>query len=182
VQARHQVACLREVRSFSRVRCWSRTRAHAESLCEELRGTGLDAQADGEPEAVVRDADVLVTVTPSRHPLVKGEWLRSGLHITAVGSDTPGKQELEASCLSRADLFVTDRTSQCAAFGELAHAAGTRVHAELGEIVAGLKPGRTHDDQITIADLTGVGFQDTAIASAAYAALNPLTLTPDPEP
>jgi ornithine cyclodeaminase len=171
VQARHQLACLREVRSFSRVRCWSRSIAHAEKLCAELQASGLDASAEATPEGVVREADLLITVTPSREPLVHGDWLHPGLHITAVGSDTPGKQELDASCLGRADLFVADRTSQCAAFGELAHARDTRVHAELGEIVAGLKPGRTGDDQITIADLTGVGFQDTAIASTAYAAL-----------
>lgn len=171
VQARHQLACLKEVRSFARVRCWSRSAVHAESLCEELRATGVDAQATTDPELVVRSAEVLITVTPTKQPLVETAWLHPGLHITAVGSDTPGKQELEAECLSRADLLVTDRTSQCMAFGELAHAPGARVHAELGEIVAALKPGRTSDDQITIADLTGVGFQDTAIASATFTVL-----------
>jgi ornithine cyclodeaminase/alanine dehydrogenase-like protein (mu-crystallin family) len=171
VQARHQLACLRQVRHFSRVRCWSRTAAHAEALCAELRASGLDARAEATPDAVVRAADLLVTATPAHQPIVRREWLQPGLHVTAVGSDTPGKQELEADCLLRADLVVADREAQCAAFGELAHAPGLHLHAELGEIVAGLKPGRTRDDQITIADLTGVGFQDTAIASAAYEAL-----------
>ena len=171
VQARLQLACLREVRSFTRVRCWSRTEGHAEALCRDLRATGLDAEAAASAEIVVREADLLLTVTPARAPLVDRTWLHPGLHITAVGSDTPGKQELQAECLARANLVVTDRTSQCRAFGELAHAPNAVVHAELGEIVAGLKPGRTSDDQITIADLTGVGFQDTAIASAAYVAL-----------
>jgi len=93
--------------------------------------------------------------------------------VTALGSDSPGKQELDADCVARADLLVVDRLTQCASFGELRHAldAGLlrpdRVHAELGEIVAGLKPGRTSARQLTIADLTGVGFQDTAIASKA---------------
>jgi ornithine cyclodeaminase len=95
------------------------------------------------------------------------------MHITAVGSDSPGKQELDAACLGRADLVVVDRLAQCAAFGELRHAfdaavmSAADVYAELGTIVAERKPGRTSDRQITIADLTGVGFQDTAIASAA---------------
>jgi ornithine cyclodeaminase len=99
------------------------------------------------------------------------------VHVTAVGSDSPGKRELEPACLDRADLLVVDRYGQCAAFGELKHALDaallTRrdVHAELGEIVAGKLPGRTSDTQITIADLTGVGFQDTAIGSAALASL-----------
>lgn len=171
VQARHQLTCLREVRAFSRVRCWSRSLHHAASFCAELRAAGFDAETQDSPERVVREADVLVTVTPSREALVRAEWLHPGMHITAVGSDTPGKQELDAGCLSRADLVVADRLGQCTAFGELAHAPGVRVHAELGEIVAGLKPGRTRDDQITIVDLTGVGFQDTAIASVAYDAL-----------
>lgn len=168
VQARHQIACLRQVRTFRRVLCWSRTRAHAEAFCEEMRAEGLEACAFIELEPVVRGADVLITVTPSREPLVRAEWLHPGLHITAVGSDTPGKQELEAACLTAAHLVVADRLAQCAAFGELAHAPEARRSGELGEIVAGTKPGRTSDEQITIADLTGVGFQDTAIASAAY--------------
>jgi ornithine cyclodeaminase len=101
------------------------------------------------------------------------------MHVTAVGADSPGKHELDAECLDIADLVVVDRYGQCAAFGELKHAldAGllTRhdVHAELGEIVAGKKAGRTGDAQITIADLTGVGFQDTAIAAAAFESLIP---------
>ena len=96
------------------------------------------------------------------------------MHVTALGSDSAGKQELAAECLDRADLVVVDRLTQCSAFGELRHALEaallTRhdVHAELGAIVAGRKEGRTSDAQITIADLTGVGFQDTAIASAAF--------------
>jgi ornithine cyclodeaminase len=123
------------------------------------------------------NADVLITTTPSREPLVLAEWLRPGQHVTALGSDSPGKQELDAGCLVRADLLVVDRVTQCAAFGELRHAldAGIfradRVHAELGELVAGVKPGRTSADQLTIADLTGVGFQDTAIASIALECL-----------
>jgi ornithine cyclodeaminase len=174
VQARHQLACLREVRQFSRVVCWSRTPARAGAFCAEAaRDWQVEARALSSAEAVVREADLLVTVTPTREPLVRASWLRPGLHITAVGSDTPGKQELEAACLERAHLVVTDRTAQCTAFGELAHAPHVRVHAQLGEIVAGLRPGRTGEDQITIADLTGVGFQDTAIASAVYSTLNP---------
>jgi ornithine cyclodeaminase len=111
---------------------------------------------------------------------VQAEWLRPGQHVTALGSDSPGKQELDAACLDRADLLVVDRLTQCASFGELRHAldAGLRrpdrcvlATAELGEIVAGVKPGRTTAQQITIADLTGVGFQDTAIASTALQCL-----------
>jgi ornithine cyclodeaminase len=173
VQARQQIRCLREVRAFPRVVAWGRDRRHLEAYCREMRDEGLDVTPAANPETVCRAADLIVTTTPSREPLVRAEWLRPGQHVTAVGADAPGKQELEAACLARADLIVVDRLTQCASFGELRHAldAGLfradRVHADLGEIVAGLMPGRARADQITIVDLTGVGFQDTAIASVA---------------
>lgn len=177
LQARYQIQCLRVVRSFKRVIAWSPNRTHLDAYIREMNAEGLEATAAASPESVCREADVLVTTTPARVPLVRGEWLRPGQHVTALGSDSPGKQELEADCLARADLVVVDRLTQCAAFGELRHAidAGLlrpdRVHAELGEIVAAIKQGRTTPNQITVADLTGVGFQDTAIASAALQCL-----------
>ena len=173
LQARHQVRCLRCVRRISRLVAWSPDRSRLDAYIRDMRTEGLDAHARPTPEAVCRDADLLITATPARAPLVQPEWLRAGQHVTALGSDSPGKQELDAGCLARADLLVVDRLTQCAAFGELRHAleAGLlrpdRVHVELGEIIAGLKPGRTAPSQLTIVDLTGVGFQDTAIASKA---------------
>jgi len=173
MQARHQIRCLRIVRDFRRVVVWSPARQHVETYCDELRTEGYDMRAADSAAEVCAAADVLVTATPAREPLVRSEWLRSGMHITAVGSDSPGKQELDADCLRRADLVVVDRLAQCAAFGELRHAldaallSASDACGELGAVVAGRKPGRTSDRQITIADLTGVGFQDTAIASAA---------------
>lgn len=173
VQARHQVRCLATVRTFRRIVAWSPTASHADAYCEEMRRDGFDAAAAATPEEVCRAADVLICATPARSPLVRHEWLREGTHVNAVGSDSPGKQELHPDCLTRADLVVVDRLAQCAEFGELKHAIEARlmtpadVHGELGAVVAARVPGRTHDRQITIADLTGVGFQDTAIASAA---------------
>lgn len=172
LQGRHQVRCLRTVREFARIVAWSPTRSGLDAYCDEMRAEGFDVRAAASAEEVCGEADLLITATPSRTPLVRAEWLREGMHVTALGSDSAGKQELAAECLDRADLVVVDRFAQCAAFGELRHALDaallTRndVHAELGAIVAGRKPGRTSDRQITIADLTGVGFQDTAIASA----------------
>jgi ornithine cyclodeaminase len=177
LQARYQIQCLRRVREFREIVAWSPTAAHLDAYCAEMRAAGFDARAVSSPREVCVDADVLITTTPSREPLVLAEWLRPGQHVTALGSDSPGKQELEAACLARADLLVVDRMTQCAAFGELRHAldAGLfradRVHAELGEVLSGAKAGRTSPDQITIADLTGVGFQDTAIASRAIECL-----------
>jgi ornithine cyclodeaminase/alanine dehydrogenase-like protein (mu-crystallin family) len=167
------VRCLREVRRIRRIVAWSPTRERLSRYCAEIDEEGLAATAADSVENVCRAADILVTATPSRAPLVRAPWLREGTLVIAVGADTPGKQELEADCFRRADLIVVDRLAQCAAFGELKPALDggavsiDGVHAQLGEIVAGRKPGRTHDRQIAIADLTGVGFQDTAIASAA---------------
>ena len=172
-QARWQVRCLREVCRVDHILAWSRTGEHLERYCVEMRDEGFEASSARSVEDVCRGADVLITTTPSRVPLVRPEWLHEGMLVLAVGADAPGKRELEAGCFGRADLVVVDRLEQCAGFGELkgALAAGAvtleRVHARLGEIVAGRKPGRMDDRQIAIADLTGVGFQDTAIASAA---------------
>jgi len=177
LQARHQIRCLRVVREFSRIVAWSPHAEHLDAYIGEMRAEGYDVRSAATPRDVCAVADVLITATPSRAPLVQAEWLRPGQHITALGSDSPGKQELDATCLARAHLLVVDRLTQCVAFGELRHAVDAglfhadRVHAELGEIVAGLKSGRGHADQITIADLTGVGFQDTAIADAALTCL-----------
>lgn len=175
VQARHQIACLREVRGFRRIAAWSIDRPGLEAYCADMRAAwGIDASACASAEEVCRAADLLVTATPSHEPMVRSAWLRAGMHVTAVGSDTPGKQELDADCLARADVVVVDRLSQCAKFGELSHALAAGllreddVRGTLGEVVAGKKPGRARDDEITICDLTGVGFQDTAIAALAW--------------
>lgn len=173
IQARHQVRCLRVVRRFARIVAWSPNRDRLDAYCEEMTGDGYEARGADGIEGVCAAADVLITATPSTRPLVRAEWLLPGVHVTAVGSDSPGKQELAAACFARADLAVVDRYSQCAAFGELNHALAAGVLATgpvptLGEIVTRRHPGRTAESQITIADLTGVGFQDTAIASAAF--------------
>ncbi|MCX6550814.1 MAG: ornithine cyclodeaminase family protein [Acidobacteria bacterium] len=179
VQARRQVTCLREVRPVTRLFAWSIDSPGTDAYCAEMRATlGIDARPAASAEDVCREADILITATPSRTPIVRAAWLRPGMHVTAVGSDTPGKQELDADCLARADRVVVDRLSQCAAFGEVSHAiaAGlmraSDVSAQLGEIVAGHREGRTAEDQITICDLTGVGFQDTAIAALAWSRLH----------
>ena len=173
VQARHQVRCLRVVRSVARVVAWSPNRTRLDAYCTEMSTDGYEVEAARDIEQVCAAADVLITATPSRTPLVRAEWLRPGVHVTATGSDSPGKQELDAACLQRADLVVVDRYTQCAAFGELKHALDSHLLSaegvrSLGEVVAGRAAGRTSPTQITIADLTGVGFQDTAIASAAF--------------
>ena len=170
-QARYQLEALLAVRHPSRVLVWSRTRERAESYARDMsRAFDRSVEVAPSAERLVRDSDLVVTATPSDQPIVKADWVRPGTHITAMGSDMPHKRELEASLLGRGKLVV-DRLSQCLTQGELHHGvdagvlAPTDVYAELGEILAGLKPGRTSDDEITIADQTGVGVLDAAVAN-----------------
>jgi ornithine cyclodeaminase len=136
---------------------------------------GILVTAEPDAEKAVRGADIIVTTTPSSTPLVKAEWLAPGQHLTAMGSDAEHKNEVDPRLVLRADLYVADRLSQTRKLGELHHAiaaglaAADQEFAELGDIVAGLTPGRSSADDITYADLTGTGIQDTAIATLAYA-------------
>jgi ectoine utilization protein EutC len=174
-QARYQMKLLSLVRPFREARVWGRNREKAEACIEDVRRTDIARQpAFAVAESVqqaVREADVVITVTASREPLVRAEWLATGATVIAVGSDGPEKQELHVGVLARADRIVADSLPQCLRLGEIHHAveqgAITRekVGAELGEIAAGLKAGRTSDEELIVCDLTGVGVQDVAAAS-----------------
>ena len=123
-------------------------------------------------EDVVRRSDIVVTTTPATSPIIKEEWLHSGLHITAMGSDAEGKQELETEVLEKADLLVCDVKSQSRKLGEIHHALDQEQMlakaVEIGEITSGRSKGRLNNEQITVCDLTGTGVQDTAIALYTY--------------
>ena len=170
-QARYQVRALRLVRDFERVlvsaRDAGRTAAYAAEMSESL---GLPVEATT-PEALVRESELVITTTPARSPIVEAAWLHPGLHITAMGADLPGKQELDPEVLRSAGRVVCDRREQCLAMGELQHAAelleGRNAPIELGELTSGRTPGRQSAEEITVCDLTGTGVQDTAIASLA---------------
>jgi ectoine utilization protein EutC len=174
-QGRYQVRALKLVRQFGQVVVWDRDAEAASRYADEVsRELGIDVGIREEPSEVVAGSDILITATAARAPLVKAEWLHPGLHITAMGSDSEDKQELEPEVLARADRVVCDRRSQCFRLGELHHAADAGVitedHdiAELGELIAGQRTGREADTEVTVCDLTGVGVQDTAVALLAY--------------
>ena len=179
-QARLQLQALCLVRPIAEATIWARDADRAARAAEELtRALGIPVRATGDREAAVTQADVIVTTTPATEPLLMADWLRPGQHVTAMGSDQPGKTELDPRCLVRADLYVPDRLSQTRAMGELrgAIAAGLidpeRGFGELGEVLTGDAPGRAGPEAITIADLTGTGVQDTAIATHALAGIGP---------
>ncbi|MBD3678503.1 MAG: cyclodeaminase [Rhodobacteraceae bacterium] len=171
VQARLQMQAAHLVRPFSRVLVHGRDRARSQVCADDLAATlGIRAEVMDRAADLVAESQLVVTTTPAREPVLKADWLHPGLHITAMGSDQAGKNEIEPEALMQADLYVCDRASQCEALGELraATAAGLwdrGIPPELGEVIAGSLPGRTDDKAITICDLTGTGAQDTAIAS-----------------
>jgi ornithine cyclodeaminase len=174
-QAALQVAALRLVRDFSTLVVWARDHAKASAHAERMRERlGVAVRVANSPEEAVRSAELIVTATPSRTALVRREWLSAGQHVTAMGSDAPDKQELDPAIVASAGRFVCDRVSQSRLLGEMRAAIAAGLLApdhradELGEIVAGLKPGRRSDDEITVCDLTGTGVQDTAVATHAW--------------
>ncbi|RFZ88396.1 ectoine utilization protein EutC [Shinella sp. WSJ-2] len=176
MQAKLQLEALSLVRRIREARIWARDTAKAEAVASELTlklGFPIHAKVDG--RAAVDGADIIVTTTPSETPLLKAEWLQPGQHVTAMGSDAEHKNEIEPAVITGAGLYVADSLKQTRRLGELHHAieAGLVTEGmgfpELGEIVAGRKPGRSGPEQITVADLTGTGIQDTAIATLAAA-------------
>ena len=176
-QARYQLAALLEVRRPRRVLVFGRSPASAATFAREMEGRfEVPVVTVASAREAVVESDIVVTTTPSRVPIVFVEWLRPGTHVTAVGADGPDKRELDVAVLARADKIVADRLDQCLRLGEIHHAVAEgamdagRVYAELGELAAGLKPGRTSADEITVADLTGVGVQDAAVADHVCAA------------
>ncbi len=117
--------------------------------------------------------DLVVTATASTRPLISAEWIGPGTHITAVGADVKGKQELDPQILGRADIRAVDSVAQCVDHGELGHAVAAKLVmpedlVELGSILAGAQRGRSSPEQITVADLTGLAVQDLQIAKAVW--------------
>ncbi|MDX1658528.1 MAG: cyclodeaminase [Nitriliruptorales bacterium] len=172
VQARLQLEALQLVRRIERAQVWARRREQARDYAEEMsEQLGIDIEAVESPDAAARGADVVVTTTPSREPLLDASVLHEGLHITAVGSDAEHKQELAADLVAGADLYVCDKIDQSRRLGELraALAAGYDEGdaVELGDVIAGRTGGRPSADAVTVCDLTGTGAQDTAIAALA---------------
>jgi ornithine cyclodeaminase len=176
MQAKLQLEALSLVRPIREARIWAREVEKAEAVAAELaKKLGFPVRAEASGRAAVDGADVVITTTPSETPILKAEWLQPGQHVTAMGSDAEHKNEIEPAIVTGAGLYVADSLKQTRRLGELHHAieAGLvtegALFTELGEIIAGRKPGRSGPEQITVADLTGTGIQDTAIATLAAA-------------
>jgi len=175
IQGKLQLELLKGVTDCRKVMVWNRGAAHMEPYVEKMTGAGFDVTCAPDLETMVRGSNLIVTTTPSTSPLIAADWVQPGTHITAVGADCPGKQELAVELIQKADVCVVDSVSQCTDHGEIqiAYREGLVKEedlVELGTVIDSPTRGRTSDDQITVADLTGVAVQDIAIAKTVYQA------------
>jgi ornithine cyclodeaminase len=173
VQGRMQLDMLKRVRSFDRAIVWGVSDEELTAYRRDMESPGLAIRTTRRAEDVAAAANLIVTCTPATSPLLRAEWIRPGTHITAVGSDTAGKQELDAAILARADRVVVDSLSQSELRGEVfravsAGAIGRERLVELGRVIEDPGLRRASEDEITVADLTGVAVQDIQISAAVW--------------
>ena len=175
VQARYQAKYLCDLMSIKKLSIWGRDKEKAEQVKRDLIDLHVDITVEDNLEQSASTSNLIVTTTSSKEPILKSDWIQPGTHITAVGSDTHEKCELDFNLLAKADVIVADSIEQNLIRGEIyqaiKHGAIDKNQLiEIGEIFNGTKNGRTKDDQITIADLTGVAIQDLVIAEAVLSA------------
>jgi len=176
IQARMQLEALTLVRDIKNVNVWSRDIKKTHAYIEYVsKNSNLNFMPFDNTNEVVNNADILITTTPSKKPLVDYSSLPKGIHITAMGSDAEEKNELEPDIIKNCDVYVPDSQAQTSILGELNHAIKNNliksdmIFNDLGKIIINPELGRKNNDDITVADLTGTGVQDTAIARYAYA-------------
>jgi len=169
------LATCNEVFKWEEVRVWSRTQKTLDYFQaeEQPKYKDLEIRTSTDLERTVRGADVVVTVTPARGPIVKDEWIAPGTHIAAVGADKAGDQELDPRIVQRARIFVDD-IRQCRTDGEInvplrEGLIGEKdIAGEIGEVITGRKAGRSSDQEITLFDSTGIALQDSATVPLEY--------------
>ena len=177
VQGRMQLEWLRRVRSFDEAVVWGLDEGELEAYRRDMERLGLRVRTTLRAEEVAAAANLIVTCTPSTRPLLEAAWIRLGTHITAVGSDTAVKQELDPAILARADRIVVDSLSQSELRGEVFRAVSAGVLGrdrlvELGRVVEDDALRRSSDAETTVADLTGVAVQDIQISKAVWLAIS----------
>lgn len=173
-QATKQLEALQLVRDIGVVDIWARRRDAADTWAIPQRARGLEVNVHDSIRDACRQADIIITTTPAQTPILSATDLPEGVHVTAMGSDSPEKRELDESVLTRADVFVCDTRAQSESNGELKAFAGRTVPfevVELGSVIANGQQVRHSATDITVCDLTGTGVQDTAIASFALGRL-----------
>ena len=166
VQARSHVEALSLVRRFEEIRVWSPTLEHAKRFAQEIDATAMPAA-----EEAVRDADVIVTVTSSKTPVLKAAWLKPGCHVNAIGACRPDWRELDDKAMQHGVVFVDSREGAMKESGDVI-LSGAKIYAELGEALAGKVPSRTNET--TIFKSLGMAVEDIAAATLVYTSFSKL--------
>jgi len=174
-QARTHIRALSKVRSLDRVLIWSPSGTSARKVKVELeQEVGFEIRPQDSVEAVVRDADLLATVSAAGEPILKAEWLKPGVHINAVGSHRPDQREIGSDTVKRATVIVDSRDAIQSECGDILLAikegaiSEDHVRGEIGEVLAGTKQGRTRADEVTMYKSVGIALQDVATAKLVY--------------
>jgi thiomorpholine-carboxylate dehydrogenase len=160
VQARSHVEALRLVRQIEEIRVWSPTLEHAKRFAQEIDGT-----ATSFAEEAVRGADVIVTVTSSKTPVLNGDWLNPGCHVNAIGACRPDWRELDDQAMQNSVVFVDSREGALKESGDVI-LSGAKIYAELGEALAGKVPAQAN--KTTIFKSLGMAVEDIAAATLVY--------------
>ena len=175
IQAKMQLEALLLVRNIKTAYIWSRDSKKTNTFVKNIKDKiNIKIIACESPEQTVNLSEILITCTPSKSPIIKSEWLKKGLHITAMGSDAEMKNELDPKIIKDCDYYIPDSQSQTSILGELNHAikaglvSSEKKYNELGSVIINPNLGRRNINDITVADLTGTGVQDTAIARHTY--------------
>ena len=175
IQAKMQLEALLLVRNIKTAYIWSRDSKKTNTFVKNIKDKiNIKIIACESPEQTVNLSEILITCTPSKSPIIKSEWLKKGLHITAMGSDAEMKNELDPKIIKDCDYYIPDSQSQTSILGELNHAikaglvSAEKKYNELGSVIINSNLGRRNINDVTVADLTGTGVQDTAIARHTY--------------
>jgi len=175
VQARAHIEALGRVRKFSTIKIYSPSGTSAAAIKSDVeKDAGVPIEVARSAEEVVRNSDLLVTVTTAKNSIIKTDWLKPGVHINAVGSHRPDLREIDGATLARAIVVVDSREAAMAECGDILLALKEQsvgedvIHGEIGELLAGMKPGRSSASEITLYKSVGIAIQDVATAQLVY--------------
>jgi len=176
-QARLQLEYLHRLRGPFESRVWSRSEAELEPYRNDLRCRGIKVEVRTDLQQLCSECDTIITTTPSTEPLIRSDWVSSGTHITAVGADAEGKQELDPELFGRARGVLVDSRDQCVDHAEVCHAVKAGIVredalVEIGEALEGRDWQLNEGGDTTIADLSGLGASDAMMAQVVWDAIN----------
>ena len=169
-QASFQLRAAAEQRNFEKIVAWNKSPEPLAALADVAADIGLPFESLTREELGAQ-ADVIVTITSAREPLLLREWIKPGTHIACMGTDTKGKQEVDSALVAAARTF-TDEVAQSITIGEAQHAVASGLMGQqditpIGDVINGEHAGRVSAEEVTLFDGTGVGLQDLAVASAS---------------